>query len=254
MIGTPAPTAIAKVLIVEDQPRYIDELKRAFREVEKGVRFEVNDVQSTSEAEPYIDADRTDIYIVDLELPLLNETPTEKIGEQLVRQIVQRTNGGTIIYSASLRKDREDFLWGGVDDYIEKGDPTSYVVARSFAVWRRVQAAKRAEPKEAKKRQFRLGKWRLEPGNRTLVSGDGMSVRLSPTELAFVQYLCTIDAEIDRREFNVAVLGRPPYQEDKRIDNLVYRLREKLGDSVQLISRHDGGTYRLVDFEELSGA
>ena len=242
------PGVAVRVLIIEDNNRYASELRRAFQQSEKGITFEARVVTSVSGAEPFIEADQTDIYLVDLEIPELNSAPDEKNGEMLVKKIIQRTNGGVIIHTGSLRKDSDDFLWGGVDDYIEKGDSISSVIARAFAVWRRIKAARGNNEPPSNQRSFRLGKWRFEPGNRNLVSDDGDSVRLSPTELAFVQYLCSVDREIDRREFNVAVLGRPPYEQDKRIDNLVYRLREKLGDSFQLVSNNEG-VYRLVSFE-----
>lgn len=245
--------AAAEILIIEDDPQCVKDLRRAFEHAERGLTFNVSVAASASEALPYIKADQTDIYIVDLELPEFNAAPNEKVGELLVKKIVERTSSGIIIHSSKLRKDREDFLWAGVDDYIMKGDSISYVVAKAFTVWRRVQDARNSGTTNKKgKRSFRLGKWQFEAGNRTLVSDEGESIRLSPTELAFVQYLCTVDAEVDRREFNVAVLGRPAYEEDKRIDNLVYRLREKLGDSFQIVSRHDNGTYKLLNFEELS--
>lgn len=245
--------ATARILIIEDEPQCLRELQRAFEQNEKGLNFSVSIAASASEAEPYIRADQIDIYIVDLELPEFEEAPNEKVGELLIKKIVQHTNGGSIIHSSKLRKDREDFLIGGVDDYIMKGEPTSFVMTKTFSLWRRLQETKfsGALPRK-RKRQFRLGKWKFEAGNRTVTGDEGESIRLSPTELAFVQYLCTVDAELDRREFNVAVLGRPVYEEDMRIDNLVYRLREKLGDSFQIVSRHNGGTYKLLNFEEMS--
>jgi DNA-binding response OmpR family regulator len=240
-----------RVLVIEDNAQYAEELRRAFGQNERGLTFEVSIVSSASDAEPFIEADEIDIYVVDLELPDFNAAPNEKVGELLVKKIIQSTSGGVIVHTI-LQRDRDDFLWGGVDDYIMKGDSISHVLARAFAVWRRVKEARKSIKATRKSgRSFRLGKWRFEGGNRTLLSDHGESSRLSPTELAFIQYLCTVDTEIDRREFNVAVLGRPAYEEDKRIDNLVYRLREKLGDSFQIVSRHNGGTYKLISFEEL---
>lgn len=242
----------AKILIIEDNARYAEELARAFDSNPGGLTFKVNIVGSEFEAERFINGNEIDIYVVDLELPEFNAAPSEKVGERLVKRLVEFTDGGVIVHSGLLRTDREDFLWAGVDDYIPKGAGISEVVAKAFAVWNRVKRAQKPRPIAVKRaRSFKLGKWRFRDGSRNLISDSGEAARLSPTELAFVQYLCTVDTEIDRREFNVAVLARPEYQEDKRIDNLVYRLREKLGDTFQLISRHDGGTYKLISFEEL---
>jgi DNA-binding response OmpR family regulator len=242
-----------RILIIEDDARYAEQLLRAFRSNHRGLRFDVSLVTSASEAEPFILRDQIDIYVVDLELPEFKAAPSEKVGELLVKKIIQSTAGGVIVHTHVLRKDRDDFLWDGVEDYIMKGDSTSNVVARAFAVWRRVKNTRHSKTTTRKnERAFKLGKWRFEEGNRNLIDDDGETIRLSPTELAFVKYLCTVDREIDRREFNVAVLGRPAYEEDKRIDNLVYRLRDKLGDTFQLLSRHDSeGTYKLLSFEQL---
>src|SRR3974390_1846711 len=214
--------AKARVLIIEDNIDTAKELERAYRTSHKRLHFDVTVVSSESKAEPLIKIDFADIYIVDLELPEFEAAPSEKVGERLVARLVQSSNGGIIIHTGMLRTDRDDFLWGGVDDYIQKSvDSPNEVVAKTFAVWRRVRRAQdpgfigRSRP-----RTFRLGKWIFRDGQRSLNSDSGEIARLSPTELAFVQYLCTVDTEIDRREFNTAVLAREAYQEDKRIDNL----------------------------------
>lgn len=245
----------ANVLIIEDDPVYARSLDRTFGSTHKGLKFIVNIVASESEAERFIAENRTDIYVVDLELPPEpNAVPSDEVGKRLVKSISQVTDGGIIINSSKLRDNREDFLYSGVDDCIPKSAKASEVVAKAFAVWNRVQKAKKPRKAEKKaKRTFKLGKWRFEIDNRVLVGEEGETARLSVTELAFVKYLCTVDAEIDRREFNVAVLGREAYEEDRRIDNLVYRLREKLGDTFQLISKYGGGAYRLISLKELSG-
>lgn len=242
----------AKVLIIEDNAHYAEKLARAFRSSHRGLTFDVKIVTSEFEAERFITENEIDIYVVDLELPELNAAPSEEVGERLVKRIVDVTDGGVIINTGMLRTDREDFLYGGVDDYIPKIAPITEIPAKAFAVWSRVQKAQKPRAVTKKHtRTFKIGKWRFQDGNRSLISDRGETVRLSATELAFVKYLCTVDTEIDRREFNVAVLGREEYEEDKRIDNLVYRLREKLGDTFQLVSRHGGGTYKLISFEEL---
>lgn len=248
-----AMQASIKVLIVEDDIGYADEVQKAFESNYKGLQFDVSVIASASEAEPFIHRDQIHVYLVDLELPEFEGPLSERVGEELVKKIVQRASGGVIINTHSLRTDREDFLWDGVDDYVLKGDSVSELVARTFAVWRRVKNAQQSKRGTKATRTFKLGKWRFELDNRNLIANDGERVRLSATELAFIQYLCTVDTKIDRREFNVAVLGRLSFDEDKRIDNLVYRLRNKLGGSFQLASRHDSeGTYKLISFEETS--
>ena len=241
---------VAKVLLIEDDPQCAKDIQRALHTNERGLSFHVSIASSAAEAAPFIKENKTDIYIVDLELPEFDGAPNEKVGEALSYEISRSTYGGVIIYSSKLQKDREDYLWHNIDDCISKNDPPSYVAAKAFSVWRRVQDA-RHELRKPQTKKFKLGKWQFEAGNRTLVSESGEIVRLSATEHAFVEYLCTVDTQLDRREFNVDVLKREPYEEDMRIDNLVYRLREKLGDSFQIVSRSNGGSYKLLSYERL---
>ena len=232
------PDAIVTILIIEDNAQYSKELQRAFRQSERGLTFETNAVASASEAEPFIEADGTDIYIVDLELPEFKAAPNEKVGELLVKKIIQRTDGGVIIHTGILRKDRDDFLWGGVDDYIMKGDPISSVVARAFAVWRRVKEAKNTTNAKSKnERSFRLGKWRFQKGNRNVVSDDGKSIRLSPTELAFVQYLCTVTQKLIAAN-QCCVHVRPAFEEVKNDHPFIDFERNKV-TAFSSVLRHD---------------
>jgi len=242
---------IAKILIIEDDSDYAEKLTRAFVSNYRGLAFEAKVAKSEFAAQTFIQNDEADIYIVDLELPESNGIPNEEVGERLVKRLTHNTDGGVIVHTGMARADREDFLWSGVDDYIKKGDAISEVVARTFAVWRRVSRAKKGAAPNKKMRAFRIGEWRFEEGNRTLINSEGETARLSPTELAFMQYLCTVDTEIDRREFNVAVLARSECGQDMRIDNLVYRLREKLGGTFELISRKNGA-YKLISIEKLN--
>jgi DNA-binding response OmpR family regulator len=244
------PCVTAKILIVEDNPEYAGKLSRAFAANYKGVAFETKVAESEFAAQAYVQNDEADVYIVDLDLPESSGTPSEEVGERLVKRLIRNTDGGVIVHTGMTRMDREDFLWGGVDDYIKKGEAISIVVARTFAVWRRVSRAKKPAAPNKKMQTYRIGKWRFEEGNRTLTNSEGETARLSPTELAFMQYLCTVDTEIDRREFNVAVLARSEHAKDMRIDNLVYRLKEKLGGTFELISRKNG-TYKLISIEKL---
>ena len=65
-----------------------------------------------------------------------------------------------------------------------------------------------------------------------------MSIRITPTQHAFLRFLCTVEGhEIDRETFNLAILGRPEAEKNKRIDDFIYKFKNKVGPSVQLISK-----------------
>lgn len=247
---------LPKILIVEDNARYAFELMRVFKDPSKEARFDVDVVATVEQAMVYVDRDSIDIYVVDLRLPMGESDLAEKVqsGKQLVRLIVDRSNAGIIVHSnIPMGRDAEELFRLGADDYLEKGNKPEFVRAKAEALWRRIVMTR---PNTAPQfvhtnRVFRIGQWRFVIGKRDLNTETGNSIRLSPTEHAFLRYLCTVeDHEISRRDFNVGILGRAAYEEDRRIDNLVYRIREKLGDDIRLISKRDG-IYRLMDVTEI---
>jgi DNA-binding response OmpR family regulator len=265
------PSRLPKILIVEDDIRYAFELTRALKSPGQITRFDVDVVPDISQAMSYVDHDEVDIYIVDLILPEAASSLNKCVdnGKNLVKRIIERSNAGIIVHSdipldrsdagiiadsnAPSEPHAEELLTLGADDYLEKGVKPEIIKAKVQALWRRI---KMTRPDATihfvhTNRIFRIGQWRFVIGNRDLRDTSGRMARLSPTEHAFLQYLCTVeDHEIDRREFNVAVLGRPPYEEDRRIDNLFYRIKEKLGGSIQLISKGEG-VYKLLEVSEL---
>jgi DNA-binding response OmpR family regulator len=245
-----------RVLIVEDNVRYAFELMRVFKDSLQQNVGDVDIASNVQQALVHVDRDDVDIYVVDLRLPLGESDPKERVesGKALVRRIIEKSNAGIIIHSSiPIGADAEELLKLGADDYLEKGVGPEIVRLKIEAVWRRIIMSRSGNTAHFvhANRAFRVGSWRFTIGNRELTTETGKTVRLSPTEHAFLGHLCTAENhEIDRREFNVGVLGRPAFHEDQRIDNLVYRIREKLDGNIQLISKRDG-LYRLMNVTEL---
>src|SRR5580704_6241853 len=152
----------ARVLIIEDNSTYAEKLTQAFASNHQGVAFETKVAESELAAHISVQNEEPDVCIVDLQLPEFNEAPSEEVGERLVKRLSQNTDAGVIVHTGMTRMDREDFLWGGVDDYIKKGEPISELVARTFAVWRRASRAKKPAMLNKKMRTFRIGKWLFE--------------------------------------------------------------------------------------------
>jgi DNA-binding response OmpR family regulator len=244
-----------KVLIVEDDARCALALMRSFRESNSSVFFEVDISEDVSSALTYIDRDAIDIYVVDLELPDKSQYGLSvENGKKLISRISNRTNAGILVHSDSeLDDEGEESLSLGADDYLEKSAKPEIVRAQTLALWRRVKMTRQEANRRLVHtgRTFRIREWRFVIGERIVTSQTDQGVRLSPTEHAFLSYLCTVDDhEIDRREFNEAILNRPAHKRDQRIDNLVYRIRQKLGDCLLLTSKTEG-TYQLTDVTEL---
>lgn len=253
----PAP----RVLLVEDDEAYAIDLQNKLRRSNSNSpRLSVDIARDFATALKFLAEDQIDIYIVDLSIA---ENPGTKdarkeAGKRLIQRIVERSSAGIIVHSSlSQDTEAEPLLNGGADDYIEKAlDPPQIIGAKVLSLWRRIQLTRPqlADRFVHSRRVFRVGDWRFVVGERDLVSISGETARLSPTEHAFLRYLCTIDGhEVERREFNVSILGRKPHEDDGRIDNMIYRLRDKLGASFDLLSK-GGGVYRLLSVKVLNPA
>jgi DNA-binding response OmpR family regulator len=251
-----------RILIVEDNLRYAIELMRTLRQSQgqiSDVHFQIDLTPTAEEALQFLEKDEIDIYIVDLKLPNIENlgVEDESVGENLVGRILEKTNAGVIVHSlVPAERNAEVFLLLGADDYIEKTAKLEFVRAKLLALWRRVQLT-RPEISNAyahTNRTFLIGDWRFVIGSRELRGESGNMIRVSPTEHAFLRHICAVeDHEIDRETFNASVLGRSAVEKDSRIDNLIYRLRNKLGQSVQFLSKREG-IYKLIDIKEVRPA
>ena len=244
-----------RVLIVEDNAQYAVSLVRSFRQSGSLGFFEVDIATDLSSAWPYVERDEIDIYVVDLALPKAPErADSVENGKKLVSRIVERTNAGILVHSdRSLEREGEEMFALGADDYLEKGMKPEIVRAQAFALWRRIRMTRQGSSRffVHTGRTFRIRDWRFVIGDRVVTSDANEAKRLSPTEHALLAYLCTVeDHQIDRREFNEAILNRPAHMRDQRIDNLIYRIRQKIGECLPLTSKSHGA-YKLVDVKEL---
>jgi len=246
---------------------YAVALMRALRESDTTfpyARFEVDVTADPSVALEHAERDDIDIYIVDLKFRNAGLEDDAEIGKSLVKEIHSKAHAGLIVHTTVPAEiEAVELLLMGADDYIEKmsrdGDYTSnrgvhqIIRAKIISVWRRVQLIRPATAKTFVHwdRAFRIGDWLFVSGFEELTHPSGQRLKISATEHAFLRHLCTVeDNEIDRPTFNVSILGRKHSDKDKRMDNFIYRLRLKLGPSVQLISKRDG-VYRLLPVTEI---
>lgn len=267
---TKSPQTLPRILIVEDDNEYAIQLKRALlesNEIAPSVKFEVEIVSDVSAARKHVQADDVDVYFVDLRFKTAMGEESAEPGLALVREIGTKINAGLIVHS-TLPADSQaaQLLSESADDYIEKmsrhGDYApnydqrpiyKMIRAKAVAVWRRVQLVR---PAIANKyahsgRVFKVGDWRFTVSSRDLEDYSGKHLRITPTQHAFLRFLCTVEEhEIDRETFNLVILGRPEIEKDKRMDDFIYRFKNKVGPSVQIVSRRDT-SYKLVSVEEL---
>jgi DNA-binding response OmpR family regulator len=257
VLSTLLPRA-PEVLIVEDNSELAVGLMNVLED------WEIENVQGRCKAHiatnieralSYLRDDRIDIYIVDLILDIAQ--PDRKIGAEFIGNIVAETKAGIIVLTSLNETDDEasNLLRQGADDYIRKPTELDHVRARVEALWRRIQYVRPSMRglHTHNNREFLLGNWRFVIGSRILSNSAGETLRLSPTEHAFLRHLCaTENHECDVVSFNVEVLGRKSHQENMRVDNLVYRLRNKLGEDLQLLSNE--GMYRLLHVKEITSS
>jgi DNA-binding response OmpR family regulator len=227
------------------------------------------------QAKKFLSLNEVDIFILDL---VMHETigdseERKEIGQSFAKEVRDTTDAGIIVLT-SLSEDDADTSWlfreVGIDDYIRKAisDATTVIDQGNFVrqgqtdgerVLDRVVALRRRMlPTRPGKEQFahygrvfKVGPWKFVAGSRCLTSDNGETIRLSHTEHAFLCHICVSENyECDKISFNTFGMKRKSSEREMRIDNLVYRLRQKLGDNLHLIS--DEGSYRLLNVRELT--
>jgi DNA-binding response OmpR family regulator len=250
-----------RILIVDDNPIHASGLKRALQDPSSLIgrlKCEIDAVEDLATARRYLREDSIDIYFIDLEISekagqgLLDAS----VGRDFVRDVVQSTNAGVIVCSSlSAETESVELLEVGADEYLEKTSAPDVVAARALSVWRRTVQSRPASSQSVKLahvgRTFELSNWRFVVGNRSVTNLDGTTIRLSPTEHAFLRYLCAVDDHsIDGETFNIDVLDRDRHKVHVRLDNFVYRLRKKFEGKLDLIGQGDG-VYKLLAVREL---
>ena len=250
-----------RILIVDDNPAHASAVKRTLRDPSSmfgRLNPEIDVVEDLAAAREYLREDSIDIYFLDLEISeyagvgLLHSS----VGKAFVRDVVRMTNAGVVVCS-SLAHETEAaaLLEAGADDYVEKAYGPDVIAARTLSVWRRTLQS-RPDASRALKlahvgRTFIVSGWHFVVGDRKLTDAEGTSIKLSPTEHAFLRYLCAVDGHaINSEIFNVDVLDRDRHKVHVRLDNFIYRLRKKLGDKLEIISQGDG-VYKLHDIKEI---
>jgi two-component system OmpR family response regulator len=128
--------------------------------------------------------------------------------------------------------DRIVCLEQGADDYIVKTTPVREILARVRAAARRLASAPPANPpRPPEVSEQPIGTWRFSPAQRELVAPAGELVALTTAEFNLLDVLArNVGTPLNRDYLSRAVFGRVFSATDRSIDNLIARLRRKLGD------------------------
>lgn len=250
-----------RILIVDDNLAHASAVKRALRDQSSilgRLKCEIEVVEDLASARQYLRDDSIDIYFLDLEI---SEKAHEglldpSVGRAFVSDVVRMTNAGVIVCSSlSHETEAATLLEAGADDYVEKTSSPDIIAARTLSVWRRTlqsrPGASQALSLAHVGRSFVLGGWCFVVGNRTLTNSEGSSIKISPTEHAFLRYLAAVDGHmIDSEIFNIDVLDRDQHKVHVRLDNFIHRLRKKLGGALEIVPQGNG-FYKLLDVKEI---
>jgi DNA-binding response OmpR family regulator len=205
-----------KILVVDDEPRYL-------RLLEANLRTEGYDVYTAQDGVRALEAFSTnpsDLILLDVMMPRLD-------GFAVCQRIRQFSNVPIIILTAKgEEQDRVRGLDLGADDYLVKPFSATELLARVRAVLRRSQVSKDV----AQSRFFEHGNLKIDFARAEVWRGN-QAVFLSATEYRLLlQFAHNIGKVLSAEELLTSVWGAE-YRDDKEILWVsIARLRQKLED------------------------
>ena len=138
-------------------------------------------------------------------------------------------------------------LEAGADDLVDRALPLRTVLARIRAVLRRADwGSVEAEP------AISVAGWRLIASRRQLLRPDGSECVLTTAEFDLMTMLVEYRGRATGRDAIAETVFRRPFRaEDRTVDNLVLRLRRKLGSAQQdCIKTVRGAGYMFAGFAD----
>jgi DNA-binding response OmpR family regulator len=224
--------AARRALVVEDDGA----IRLVLSTILEDEGYQVTGVGTAEAALQVFPEGRMDIVIVDLRLPRMQ-------GLELIRALRGLSQVPIVVVTAQA--DGHDVvacLEAGADDYVTKPFIPKELTARIRTILRRVTQVEGADPTPGTARLT------LDPRTAEAVV-DARAVALTPIEYRLLEHLLNArGAVVSRMELLRVVWGYEHAGDGRVVDNLVYRLRAKLGhpdESPELIATVRGFGYRI---------
>ena len=168
----------------------------------------------------------------------------------LLRQLREESRLPAVILGGRDDISPVSMLEAGADDVLDRALPLRAVLARIRAILRRAEWGLAQGS-----RALVVNGWRLMADRRQLLRPDGSECPLTTAEFDLIQLLLEQRGRsVDRDTIAEIVFHRPFRAEDRTVDNLVLRLRRKLGDTHQVaVKTVRGAGYMFVGFREEDG-
>jgi DNA-binding response OmpR family regulator len=227
-----------RILIVDDEPRYLRLLEANLRTKE----YEVITSESGEEALESFSSDPVDLILLDVMLPHMD-------GFAVCQRIRHFSNVPIIMLTAKGEEhDRVKGLDVGADDYLVKPFSVMELLARVKAVLRRAQVTETGQD-----RFFTHGNLRIDLARAEVWQGEQL-VYLSATEYRLLlQFTHNIGKVLSAEDLLTGVWG-PEYRSDKEILWVtIARLRQKVEDephNPKHIITRSGLGYLMTPIEE----
>ena len=229
------PYAGKRILVIDDEPDVTELIGYRLKQDNYTVEILQDPLMIMGKARDF----NPDLFILDIMMPELN-------GLQICRMIRADTSlKNTPIIFLTARGDAEDRIKGletGADDYLTKPFNMKELSLRIQSIFKRT-----GKEDTKKSNRIQVGPVVIDEELHQLTV-SGKEIELTATEFRLLKLLMERRGRVQTREnLLINVWNYDSDIETRTVDTHVRRLREKLGDDVNIIETVRGVGYRVID-------